>query len=216
VSGTATTETTATSGHVNNYNDSFRRRRRATATADTAATSRHVDGINSGNKTMVNMLSAMYGITVANKMRIDTMTAVMTTTSGSSGINVASTAIPTSIVVRPRGGPIAFLEDCAAMLSQRADEAASFAREAVTDAQDFSNAHASIIDKHRKMFLQRAFGIAPDGTVTELKKEFKSVKTYEKYNDMIHVMSNWGDTTFLKEAPFDDPAAHEIPKIQQK
>jgi 2-methylcitrate dehydratase PrpD len=39
---------------------------------------------------------------------------------------------------------------------------------------------ASIIDKHRKMFLQRAFGIAPDETVTELKKEFKSVKTYEK------------------------------------
>jgi len=100
------------------------------------------------------------------------------------------------------------------MLSQRADEAAAFAREAVTDALDFSNAHASIIDKDRKMFLQRAFGIAPDGTVTELKKEFKSAKTYEKYNDMIHVMSNWGDTAFLKEAPFDDPAAHEIQKFR--
>jgi len=155
----------------------------------------------------------MDGITVADTMTIETMTAGMTTTSGFSGINVAPTAIPTSIVARPRGGPIAFLEDRAAMLSQCADEAAAFAREAVTDARDFSNAHASIIDKHRKMFLQRAFGIAPDKTVTKLKKEFKSVKNYEKYNDMIHVMSNWGDTAFLKESPFDDPAAHEIQKF---
>ena len=60
------------------------------------------------------------------------------------------------------------------MLSQRADQAAAFAREAANDALDFSNAHASIIDKHHKMFLERAFGIAPDGTmVVELKKEFK-------------------------------------------
>jgi hypothetical protein len=64
------------------------------------------------------------------------------------------------------------------------------------------------------MFLGRAFGIAPDGTVIELKKEFKSVKTYEKYNDMIHMMSNWGDNAFLKEASFDaDPVAHEIRKF---
>ena len=76
------------------------------------------------------------------------------------------------------------------MLSQRADEAAVFA-------QDFTNAHASILAKHRKMFLERAFGIDPDGrTVIELKKEFKSVKTYEKYNDMIRVISNWGDNAF--------------------
>ena len=42
------------------------------------------------------------------------------------------------------------------------------------------------------------------------KKEFKSVKTYEKYKEMIYVMSNWGDTANLKEASFDDPVAHEI------
>ena len=158
----------------------------------------------------------MDGITVADTMTTEMVTAGMTTTSGSSGINVApTTAIPTSIVARPRGGPIAFLEDRAVMLSQRADQAAVFAREAVTDALDFSNAHASIIAKHRKMFLQRAFGIAPDGTVIELKKEFKSVKTYEKYKEMIHVMSNWGDTAYLKEASFDDPVAHEIRKFRK-
>jgi len=60
----------------------------------------------------------------------------------------------------------------------------------VTDTADFNNAHASIVAKHRKMFLKRAFGITSDRTVVtiELKKEFKSVKTYEKYTDMIHVI----------------------------
>ncbi len=99
------------------------------------------------------------GVTVNDTMTMMTgMTTAATATSGSSSsgsINVApTTAIPTSIVARPaRGGPIAFLEDRAAMLSQRADEAAAFARAAVTDAQDFTNAHASILAKHRKMFL---------------------------------------------------------------
>ncbi len=59
----------------------------------------------------------------------------------------------------------------------------------MTDAADFKNVHASIVAKHRKMFFERAFGITSDGTVTiELKKEFKSVKTYEKYTNMIHVI----------------------------
>ena len=58
------------------------------------------------------------------------------------------------------------------------------------------------------MFLERAFGITSDGTVTiELKKEFRSVKTYKKYTDTIHVMSNWGDNAVLKEASSDNPVA---------
>ena len=165
------------------------------------------------DKTMMSTPGVTDVNTVADTMTTGTATAGMTTTSRSSGINVA---IPTSIVARPRGGPIAFLEDRAGMLSQRADQAAVFAREAVNDALDFSNAHTSIIEKHHKMFLERAFGIAPDGTkVVELKKEFKSVKTYEKYKEMIHVMSNWGDTAYLKEASFDDPVAHEIRKFRK-
>ena len=133
--------------------------------------SRHVDDTLDSNKTTMNTLGATDVITVADTMTTEMATAGMTTTSRSSGINVA---IPTSIVARPQGGPIAFLEDRAVMLSQRADQAAAFAREAANDALDFSNAHASIIDKHHKMFLERAFGIAPDGTmVVELKKEFK-------------------------------------------
>jgi len=46
-----------------------------------------------------------------------------------------------------------------------------------------------------------------------LKKEFKSVKTYEKYTDMIHVISNWGDDEVLKEASSDDPVASAIRKF---
>jgi len=66
------------------------------------------------------------------------------------------------------------------------------------------------------MFLERAFGITSDGTVTiELKKEFKSVKTYEKYTDMIHVISNWGDDDVLKQASSDDPVASAIRKFRK-
>ena len=111
----------------------------------------------------MNTTTATDGITVADTMTTGT---AVTTTSGSSGINVAPPAIPTSIVAQPRGGPIAFLEKRAALLSQRASQAAAVAREAVTDAADFNNAHASIVAKHRKIFLERAFGITSDGTVT--------------------------------------------------
>jgi hypothetical protein len=105
------------------------------------------------------------GITEANTMTTGTAstTTLYEVGNGSSGGNIAP-AIPNSIVARARG-PIAFLEERAVILSQRADEAASFAREAVTDAQDFNNAHASIVAKHKKMFLERAFGITSDGTV---------------------------------------------------
>jgi len=86
----------------------------------------------------------------------------------------------------------------------------------VTNAADFNNAHASIVAKHRKMLLERAFGITSDGTVTiELKKEFRSVKTYKKYTDMIHVMSNWGDDASLKEASSDYPVAAAIRKFRK-
>jgi len=163
----------------------------------------------------MNTTTATDGITVADTMT--TGTAGTTTPSdiddGSSGSNVAPPAIPTSIVARAREGPIAFLEERVAILSLRADEAAAVAREAVTDAVDFNNAHTSIVTKHRKMFLERVFCIISDGTVITKLKKYKSVKTYEKYNDMIHVMSNWGDDAVLKEASSDNPVAAAIQKF---
>jgi hypothetical protein len=151
--------------------DEQRRWATATATADTAATSGHVDD-NDSNKqdihnddqdedkadtmttrqstgntpTTMNMTMATDGITVADTMT--TGTAGTTRTSGSSDINVAPPAIPTSIVAQPWGGPIAFLEERAALLSQHTSEAAAVAREAVTYVVDFNNAHASIVAKH--------------------------------------------------------------------
>ena len=103
----------------------------------------------------MNTTTATDGITVADTMT--TGTAGLTRTSSSSDINIAPPAIPTSIVAQPQGGPIAFLEECAALLSQCASKAAAVAREAVTDAADFNNVHASIVAKHREMFLERAF-----------------------------------------------------------
>ena len=73
--------------------------------------------------TTMNTTTATDGITVADTMT--TGTAGTTRTSGSSDINVAPPAIPTSIVAQPRGGPIAFLEERAALPSQRASEAAA-------------------------------------------------------------------------------------------
>jgi hypothetical protein len=147
---------------------------------DRTRTSGHDDNEATGNTTTMNTSTATDGMMVADT--ITTGTASTTTLhdigDGSSGGNIAP-AIPSSLVARARG-PIAFLKECAAILSQRADEAAAFAREAVTDAHDFNNAHTSIVSKHCKMFLQRAFGITSDGTViTELKK-YKSIKTYDK------------------------------------
>ena len=72
-----------------------------------------------------------------------------------------------------------FLDKRASILSQKADEAAVFAREAAAKAQDFNNAHTSIVAKHPKMFLQRAFGINLDGTViTNVSTLPKTMKKY--------------------------------------
>jgi hypothetical protein len=140
----------------------------------------------------MNTTTTKDGITVADTMTTGTAgtTSLPDIGDGSSGINVAPPAIRTSIVARARGGPVEFLEERAALLNQCVSEAAAVTREAVINAADFNNAHASIVAKHRNMFLERAFGITSDGTVTiELKKELKSVKTYKKYtqHDPCHV-----------------------------
>ena len=73
--------------------------------------------------TMMNTMTATDGISVADTMTAGT--AGTTRTSGSSDINDAPPAIPTSIVAHPRGGPISFLEERAALPSQCTSEAAA-------------------------------------------------------------------------------------------
>ncbi len=155
-----------------------------------------------GATTIANTSTTMTGGT-ATIATASTRTTLPHIGDGSSVGNVAP-AIPDSIMARGRGH-IAFLEERAAILGERADQSAAFAGEAAAEAQDFNNAHASIVAKHRKMFLQRAFGINPDETaITDASilprklKKYKSVKTVEQYEDIIRVLNNWGDNVVLK------------------
>jgi hypothetical protein len=73
------------------------------------------------------------------------------------------------------------------------------------------------------MFLQTAFGINPDGTpITDLSlcldklKKYNSVKSVEQYNDMINIITNWGDDAILREASSDDPEKAPIMKFRRE
>lgn len=110
-----------------------------------------------------------------------------------------------------------------AVLQQRADEAAAIAEEAAADADALHNAHEVIEAKHRKMFLERAFGINVDGTpivaspgssLVEI-KTYKSVKTVQQYEDIVRILTHWGDDAVLAAAPEDDPDAALIKRFRR-
>ncbi len=74
---------------------------------------------------------------------------------------------------------------------------------------------APIVAQHRKMFLARAFGINPDGTpiidsslLPAGLKTYESIKSVKQYNNIIKVITNWGDDAVFKEASPDDPNAN--------
>jgi hypothetical protein len=71
------------------------------------------------------------------------------------------------------------------------------------DAQEMRKAYATIVSQHQKMFLQTAFGINPNGTpitnpslCPDKLKKYNSVKSVEKYNEMINIITKWGDGLF--------------------
>jgi hypothetical protein len=73
------------------------------------------------------------------------------------------------------------------------------------------------------MFLQTAFGINPDGIpITNLSlhpdklKKYNSVKSVEQYNEMINIITKWGDYAILKEASPDDPEKATIMKFHRE
>ena len=114
-------------------------------------------------------------------------------------------------------GPVASLNALAAGFQQCAEKAIAAAQQAAADAAEINDAHAKIVNQHRKLFLQKAFGINPDGTkITNLsllpKKPvvYKSVRTVEQYNDMIRILTNWGDDAVLAAGPPDDPIVKQI------
>ena len=76
-----------------------------------------------------------------------------------------------------------------------------------------SCAHNIIINKHCTFFLQRAFGIKPNGTAVDQAllpnhvKKYKSIKTIDQYNDIVWCLTHWGDDKYLAAAPEDNMEA---------
>jgi hypothetical protein len=107
--------------------------------------------------------------------------------SAASAVGVVPPAVPKS--VKGAVGPAAFLQ-------VRANQAAAIANSTANDAAAVSSAAGIILDKHRTMFLQRAFGINPDDTAVDQAvlpnrlKKYKSVKTVEQYNDMVRCLTH--------------------------
>jgi hypothetical protein len=72
------------------------------------------------------------------------------------------------------------------------------------------------------MFLQRAFGIKPDGMAVDQAllpdrlKKYKSVNTVDQYNDMVQCLSHWGEDEYLAAAPEDNTEASKIHRFRRQ
>ncbi len=127
--------------------------------------------------------------------------------SAASAVGIVPPAIPNSV----EG-----MVGAAAFLQVHATQAAAIATAAANDAAAVSSAHNIIINKHRTMFLQRAFGIKPNGMAVDQAllpdhaKKNKSVKTVDQYNDMVRCLTHWGDDEYLAAAMEDDMKASKI------
>ncbi len=110
----------------------------------------------------------------------------------------------------------------ATFLQVHATQAATIATAAANDAAAVSSTHDIIIDKHCTMFLQRAFGIKPNGTAVnqallpDCLKKYMSVKTVDQYNNMVQCLSHWGEDEYLAAAPEDDMEASRIYRFRRQ
>jgi hypothetical protein len=133
--------------------------------------------------------------------------------SAASAIGLVPPAVPRSI--KGAVGAAAFLQ-------VRATQAAAIANAAANDAAAVSSAHGIILDKHHTMFLQRAFGINPDGTAVDQAvlpdclKKYKSVKTVDQYNNMVLCLTRWGKDEYLAAAPEEDMEALRIYRFRRQ
>ncbi len=99
-------------------------------------------------------------------------TSIQSSSLSSSAVGVVPPAVPRSVE-----GTVG----ATAILQVRANQAAVIASATANDAAAVSSAHTVILEKHRTMFLQRAFGINPDGTAVDQAvlpnrlKKYKSV-----------------------------------------
>jgi hypothetical protein len=133
--------------------------------------------------------------------------------SAASMVGVVPPAVPRSIE-----GAVG----AAAFLQVRATQAAAIANAAANDAAAISSAHGIILDKHRTIFLQHAFGINPDGTalnqavLPDRLEKYKSVKTVNQYNNMVLCLTHWGEDEYLAAAPEEDIEASRIYRFRRQ
>jgi hypothetical protein len=96
-----------------------------------------------------------------------------------------------------------------------ADRAAAILRDAecgdnAAQASAHASAHAILLDQHRGFFLKEAFGInlmgvpLPGIDPKNCFNKHKKVKSVNLYNDMVRVLSNWGDSDWLASAADND------------
>jgi hypothetical protein len=132
--------------------------------------------------------------------------------SSSSAVGVVPPAIPRSVK-----GTVG----AAAILQVQANQAAAIANAAANNAAAVSSA-SIILKKHCTMFLQRAFGINPDGTAVDQAvlpdclKKYKSVKTVEQYNNMVRCLTYREEDEYLATAPEDDMEASRIYRFRRQ
>jgi len=138
-------------------------------------------------------------------------TPTLTSTLSSS---VAGAAPPVLENLVPRAGTtVDYLND-------RARHAANVAIAAAEIATDVGQAHDVLTENHRRLFLEKAFGLNLGGTSLGddfmPKKQYRSVKSVEQYNEMVRILSLWGDDEFVKNASANCDAANDFRRYRRK
>jgi hypothetical protein len=85
------------------------------------------------------------------------------------------------------------------------------------------NAMLYLVNVHCRLFLRKAFGINVDGTpipnIEEFNdapiKTYRAVKSPAQYNEIVRVLSYWGDDKYLESADEDDPQVSEIRRFRK-
>ncbi len=166
---------------------------------------------------------------IAPMSTVTTHSTLTSSHSGSTQRHTATSSSSSSCVGAPiidgAGGPVTSLDARAAVFKKCAAQAMAAADEAAADAERIKSAHAEMIAVHCKLFLAKAFRINPDGTAITNPSAFllmgdppayHSVKSVEHYNEIIHVLTNWGDDKKLKDLPPNDPEVQRCRAFRTK
>jgi hypothetical protein len=169
-------------------------------------------------------------IAIAPMSTVTTHSTLTSSHSGSTQQHTATSSSSSSFldpvgapIIDGTGGPVASLEARVAIFKRCAAQAMAAADEAAADAARINNAHAEIVNQHRKLFLAKAFCINPDGTnitnpsaflVVEDPPSYNSVKSVEHYNEIVHCLTNWGGDR--KDLPPNDLEAQRIKAFRTK